>query len=186
MFSEVRRILLMKKLLIFLISFLAVVTMSCSTIYDVRYDYERKTNFAGLKTYDWLVAPEGAEIEPLLQDRLKNAVNTALEGKGLRMTSDDPDFLIAMQTMSKEKVRHSPKAWGYGYGSRWYSHKYRTRTYDEGTLVLDFVDNASKKLIWRGTAQGLVESNMTPEKLDDVVSEAVQKTLKNFPPPTSK
>ena len=102
------------------------------------------------------------------------------------MTSDDPDFLIAMQTMSKEKVRHSPEAWGYGYGLRWHSHKYRTRTYDEGTLVLDFVDTASKKLIWRGTAKGLVESNRTPEELDDLVNEAVKKTLKNFPPPSSK
>ena len=176
----------MKKLLIFLLSFLAAVTMSCSAIYDVRYDYERKTNFAGLKTYDWLVAPKGAEIEPLLQDRLKDAVNTALEAKSLRITSDDPDFLIAMQTMSKEKVRHSPEAWGYGYGSHWHSHKYRTRIYDAGTLILNFVETASKKLIWRGTAQGLVESNMTPEKLDDIVNLAVKKTLKNFPPPTSK
>ena len=176
----------MKDLVILLVSSLTALTMSCSPIYDVRYDYERKTNFAGLKTYDWLVAPKGAEVEPVLQDRLKNAVNTTLEAKGLRMTSEDPDFSIAMQTMSKEKVRHSPEAWGYGYGSRWHSHKYRTRIYDEGTLVLDFVETASKKLIWRGTAQGLVESNMTPEKLDDIVNLAVQKTLKNFPPPTSK
>ena len=177
---------MVKKLLIFLISFIAAITMSCSPIYEVRYDYERKTDFAVLKTYDWLVAPKGVVIDPLLQDRIKNAVNKKLEAKGLRMTSDDPDFLIAMQTTSKEKMRHSPKAWGYGYGSRWHSHKYRTRTYDEGTLVLDFVETASKKLIWRGTAQGLVAFNMTPEKLDYLANQAVQKTLKNFPPPTSK
>jgi hypothetical protein len=53
------------------------------------------------------------------------------------------------------------------------------------SLLLEFVDAKSTELIWRSEAKGFFEANMTPEKLDKFVKEAVQKTLKNFPP-TSK
>ena len=63
--------------------------VSCSSVYDVGYDYDQETNFAGLKTYDWLPVPEGIKVDTLVQERIKNAVNSGLEAKGLRMTSDD-------------------------------------------------------------------------------------------------
>jgi len=176
----------MKNLVIFLVSCLTALTMSCSSIYDVSYDYDKQTNFAGLKTYDWLPVPREVKVDTLVQDRIKNAVNSELEAKGLRMTSDEPDFLIAMHAGTEEKVGYSSDSWGYGYGSYWGGDRYRKYEYEEGTLVLDFVDTTSKKLIWRGTAKVFVDSKMTPEKTDKLVNEAVQKTLKNFPPPAPK
>jgi len=174
----------MKNLVIFLVSFLTALTMSCSSIYDVSYDYDMQSNFTGLKTYDWLAIPKGIKIDTLIQDRIKNAVNTELERKGLRMTSDEPDFLISMHAGKEEKVTYTDH--GYRYGTYWHGPRYSKFKYQEGTLVLDFVDASSKKLIWRGTAKGFVDSNMTPEKRDKLVNEAVQKTLENFPPPAAK
>jgi len=160
--------------------------MSCSSVYDISYDYDKQTNFAGLKTYDWLPVPREVKVDTLVQDRIKNAVNSELEARGLRMTSDEPDFSIAMHAGTEEKVGYSQDAWGYGYGSYWGGGRYRKYEYEEGTLVLDFVDTASKKLIWRGAAKVFVDSKMTPEKIDKLVNEAVQKILKNFPPPAPK
>ena len=171
----------MKNLVTLLFACLIALIVSCSSVYDVGYDYDQETNFAGLKTYDWLPVPEGIKVDTLVQERIKNAVNSGLEAKGLRMTSDTPDFLIAMQAGTEEKVRYVPEHWGYTSGNI-----YRRDEYEEGTLVLDFVDPVSKELIWRGTAAAYVDSKMTPEKIDKLVDEAVEKTLKNFPPPAPK
>ena len=176
----------MKNLVSLLFAFLIALIVSCSSVYDVGYDYDQQTNFEGLKTYAWLPVPKGIRGDTLVQERIKNAVNSELEAKGLRMTSDKPDFLIAMQTMSKERKSYAPQSSGYTYGPSWRGPRYSTYTYEEGTLVLDFLDPTSKKLIWRGTARGVVDSKMTPEKIDKLVNEAVQKTLKNFPPPAPK
>ena len=176
----------MRSQVILLASFLTVLTISCSSIYDISYDYDKQTNFAGLKTYYWSAVPKEAKIDALLQERIKSAIITELAAKGLKLSPDDPDFLIAMQTMKKEKVSYSPQSAGYIYGPYWYGPKYSQYTYEEGTLVLDFVDTVSKKLIWRGTAKGLVDYNMTPAKLDNLVDEAVHKMFENFPPPSPR
>ena len=170
----------MKNLVSLLFAFLIALIVSCSSVYDVGYDYDQQTNFEGLKTYDWLPVPKGIRGDTLVQERIKNAVNSELEAKGLRMTSDEPDFLIAMQAGTEDKVRNVPEHWGYKHT------KSRRVEYEEGTLVLDFVDPASKELIWRGTAKADVDSKMAPEKIDKLVNEAVEKTLKNFPPPAPK
>jgi hypothetical protein len=174
----------MKKVALVLISFLIASSMSCSAIYDVSYDYDRNAEVLELRTYDWLPVPGGAEMDSLLENRIKNSVDNQLESKGLRRTSDHPDFLIAMHAGTEEKVRYTD--WGYHYGPYWRGPSYSKFKYQEGTLILDFVDSRSKQLIWRGVARGFVDSDMTPEKTDKLVNEAVQKILENFPPPSSK
>jgi len=91
------------------------ITISCSPIYSVKYDYDTKTDFASLKTYDWLLIPAKADIDRLNVERIKNAVNSQMEAKGVRKAADNPDFLIASHVGKKEKVRVAD--WGYGYGS---------------------------------------------------------------------
>jgi hypothetical protein len=49
-------------------------------------------------------------------------------------------------------------------------------------LVLDFIDTGSKKVIWKGVATVYLSKDLTPEKIDDIVNEAVEKILVNFPP----
>jgi len=155
--------------------------MGCSSIYDVSYDYDREADFSNLKTYEWMDIPEGVEIDRSVRARVKNAVDKQLETKGFLMNSEEPDFRIAMHTGTEEKVTYTD--WGYSYGSHWYGPAYTKFKYQEGTLLLDFIDARSKKLIWRGEAKGLVEDTISPEKLETLVNDAVQQILKNFPPP---
>jgi hypothetical protein len=56
------------------------------------------------------------------------------------------------------------------------------RQYEEGTLVIDFVDAASRKLVWRGTGSGALESEPTPEETTRGIDRAVAKILEQFPP----
>lgn len=172
--------------------FLLIAVASCSTVYDVQFDYNTKTDFANLKTYNWLPVPEKADIDSLDAMRVQKAVNAEMQAKGLRLTSGIPDFLIAEHLGKKDKV--SVRDWGYNYGPyAGYWGGYRgpmggvsTFQYEEGSLILDFVDPQTKQLIWRGSAKAEVDDVRTPEKREALINEAVQKILKNFPPPSSK
>jgi len=167
---------------------LTIVTGACSPIRSISYDYNRAVDFSGLRTYDWIPIPtEMQEKEALMLERIKKAVNFRLEAKGFRITGGESDFLVATNFGQVEKL----KVYDYGYPyygpSRRYNYgSYHGRVgsfyYREGALVLDFIDTASKEVIWKGVATVYLSKDQTPEKIDDVVNEAVEKILANFPP----
>ena len=166
-------------------------TISCASIYGVQHDYDKQVNFANLKTYGWMPIPDKADIDSLNVQRVKNAVNAEMKAKGLMMTSDNPDFLIAEHLGKKDKVQVTD--WGYGYGPHggywggyWGPGGVSTYEYEEGSLILDFVDAKSKKMIWRGVAKAQIDSADTPEKREKLINEAVNEILKNYPPVPSK
>ena len=156
---------------------LMIVFIGCSQI-SVQHDYDKNADFKSLETYNWLPIPKSIEINRLDIKRIKNAVNTQLEAKGLRMTSDDPDFLIATHINIQDRIDgiNVGESYGYRYGGRLY-------IYEEGTLVLDFLEAQSKNVIWRGVGKGALERNPTPEKREKNINKAVEKILESFPPP---
>jgi hypothetical protein len=176
----------------FLVLFFIGFTVSCSTIYGVKYDFDQQVNFADLKTFDWMPVPEKAGINSLVVQRVKNAVNAELKAKGLMMTSNNPDFLIAQHLGKKDKVQVTD--WGYDYGPHggyWGGYwgaagGVSSYNYEEGSLILDFVDAKSKKMIWRGAAKAEVQNADTPEKSEKLINEAVKEILKKYPPSSSK
>ena len=173
----------------------------CSTL-EVRYDYDPKADFAGLKTYDWLEEPKKPTGDPriddntILKSRVHTAVDSALAAQGFRQVETDPDFLVAyhvsldrrqsVQTLNSY-YGYGP-GWGYGYGA-YYRPGYwagppetYVYEYEEGTLILDIVDPETKELIWRGSAQDEVSFKSSPEKDQKQLDQAVTKMLENFPP----
>ena len=182
----------MKAIKIFLVLFFFCFTTSCS-IYGVRYDYDQQTDFVEFKTFNWMQVPEKAGIDSFVVQRVKNAVNTELKAKGLVMISKNPDFLIAEHLGKKDKVQVMD--WGYNYGAYGSYRRYggfrgsrsiSTSQYEEGILILDFVDAKSRKLIWRGTAKARVQNVDTPEKSEKIINAAVKKILKKYPPSSAK
>ena len=173
----------MKAIHAFFVLFLMGFVVSCSTIYGVQYDYDKQADFNSLKTYDWMTVPEKADIDSLKVERVKKAVNAELQAKGLMMTSNNPDFLIAEHLGKKDKVQVTN--WGYNYdqyGMDLGPQGVDTYQYEEGSLILDFVDAKSNKMIWRGVAKAEIDNVDTPEKKEKLINEAVQEILKNFPP----
>ena len=58
--------------------------------------------------------------------------------------------------------------------------------FEEGSLILDFVDPESNKLIWRGSAKAQIDSVDTPEKREKLINAAVNEILGKYPPSSSK
>ena len=200
----------MKAINIFLFLFIIYFTISCSTIYNVQYDYDINVNFARLKTYDWLPIHEEADISSLDIKRIRNSVNSQLKTKGLKITSDNPDFLIVVHVGKEQKLNITN--WGYGYwpyggywggygygpygrswrgyygpywgywGGYWEPGRVSIYEYEEGSLILDFVDAKTKELIWHGSAKAIVGNEKTPEERQKKIYETVQKILEKYPP----
>jgi hypothetical protein len=161
--------------------------IGCSPIYNVSYDYDRNVEFRTLRTYGWLPVPEKATVNNLDLNRIKKAVDNEMKARGLRISSDNPNFFVAGHLVKKDKVNVTN--WGYGfspYGRYWGRGGFSVYQYEEGTLIIDLVDANSKNLVWRGVAKADVEVATTPEKRDKLINGAVQKILNNFPPPVVK
>lgn len=172
----------MKLIRLLIISSLMVVAFGCSTV-SYQYDYDKKVDFASLKTFSFMPVPAQANISTLNVKRIQDAVRTQLEFKGYTMIPDNPDFLIAMHlTKERKKLVIVDRGYSYGSGSYWGTGFSREFEYEEGTFVLDFVDTQSKELIWRGVAKGEIRDDLSPEKRIKRINEVAQEILSNFPP----
>lgn len=172
----------MKKASIILVLALLVYVVSCGPSISVNHDYDPAYNFTNLKTYNWIkiTVPEGAS--ELVIKRFMNAIDKELETKGMTKVSEDPDFLIAVQGLSQTKMNVTDYGYSYGPYRRWGTGGVDISTYEEGTVLLDFVDGKSKEMFWRGTATGTAEPGLSAEKQEQKFAMTASKLLSKFPP----
>ena len=149
----------------------------------VQTDWDKNKNFASYHTYYW------AKVEspnPLMNQRLQDAVDAQLEKKGWSKQQAGGDVAVIALGMSSTKkdlnTFYSGTGWGYG---GWGAGGMGTSTttvneYREGTLVLDMYDSNSRQLLWRGTATDTMSDK--PEKNEKKLNKAVEKMFDKFPP----
>jgi len=116
------------------------------------------------------------QISESIEELIHNVVNNQLGSKGYKLVSKNPDFSIVAKVGTKDE---------YWYGSGYYGYRYAHKI-EAGTLLLDFVNNREYRLIWRSEAVAVLDFSYSSEKLDKLVSEAVEKIFKEFPPPSSQ
>jgi hypothetical protein len=131
----------------------------------------------------------GAEVTDLTVKRVRAAVENELAEKGYSPDARNPDFLIAIRGGKEKRVDVVDGGYAYrgydhdNYGYYHPHHRIDVYQYEEGTLILDFVDAGSRELIWRGTVTRVIDPNATRKKRVQMVNEAVGKVLETFPPP---
>jgi hypothetical protein len=165
---------------------LAASTSGCSSI-STSYDYDDTYDFSRLHTYSWLPVPTDQKQNELILKRVKTELSAGLADRGYREAKGKADFRLAIHMGTERRVQVDD--WGYAYGRHYGfggAGRLEVYEYDEGTLIVDMVDAGTKKLFWRGTARKTVDPGATPEKITATVQEAVDKILKNFPPPQAK
>ncbi len=170
----------MKNLIIF--SFVCALgfLLSCSSI-QVNQDYDDAFDFSKLKTFDFFPSNPGSKMSQLNERRVKKALDAQLTAKGYSKFSTNPDFLIALHSGAQQKTDIN----NYGYGLGWHGWGMGgvdVYQYEEGTLIVDFIDSKSKNLVWRGTARSILPNNPSPEQATDLINKVVAKILEKFPP----
>src|SRR5258708_6185328 len=152
---------------------------------QVKTDYDRSANFSQYKTYSW---EKVQTQDPLLVDRIKEAVNAALTAKGWTPVASGGNVAIVAIEMTKNQRTLNTFYDGFGGGWRWGGGFGNATTtvdnYQVGTLVVDLFDANTKKVIWRGSSSDTLSDNsgQNIKNLD----KGVQKMFDHLPPGAKK
>jgi len=181
----------------FWIVLILVMLQACSGI-QVSQDFEQGFDFSGLKTFTWQSNENnewGLTNNDLVDRRIRNAIeNTLTANQFTRDGSGNPDFLASYDLAVEQRISSSNVSGGVSmgrstrgrHGSIGISTGSQISTYDQGTLVIDVVDVASDKLVWRGVSSQALPDLSDPQRLTDRVNETVAAILKQFPPGRGK
>jgi len=166
----------------------------------VQSDFDPSANFTSLHTYAWFAAeqPKSGDVRvdnPLLDTRVRAAVENALNSRGYIESDANPDFyLIYHAAVSKEievtttRTAVYPPGW-YGWhhvAPPVWVERQVPYTYDKGTLIVDIVDAKDQKLVWRGSIQAELDKTATPQQRRSRLDAAVSEMMAQFPPKPTK
>lgn len=189
----------MKRLSCFVIvGALLIICGGCSTL-NVSADYNPAYDFTKLKTYAWLDSDKAPGNDArvnndLIKDRVQVAVERTLTTRGYVKTSPElADFNVSWlgaidKKLQMESIDHFYSPYGYGALIRdpyWGASAMKTvttREFEVGTLIVDILDPAGHKLIWRGTGKDRIRGTGDPEKITRGINEAVTAIMESFPP----
>lgn len=124
-------------------------------------------------------------LSPIVDRRIERAIEQTLLAKGLDQGCANPDFRVTFNTVTKTKTELTDLGVGpspfrrhpyYGYSG---FSRVDINQYEEGTFIIDIIDNISKELVWRGAyTKRLGWSAPT----DEEVTAIVRDILDTFPP----
>ena len=191
---------MMRRLL--LLSVLVGTTSACVPSPKIGYDFDRSTDFSGYHTYAWLSGDQEKTGDrradsSTVDMRIRIAVGTQLRLKGYQpLAEGQPDFYVAYHVGLKDSSASiSSQYYSDGMAGHAFAHSADSRSagkstpatsetpsYLSGTLLIDIVDAASQKLVWRGTAAGEVDPGLTSQQRDERTKSIVSKILSHFPP----
>ncbi len=152
---------------------------------DVKYNYMPGTDFSKYHTYAWAPSPGNIHPDQIVDQEIKQAVDTQLAQKGLTKTTGTPDVYVDYQIAVDQERQWN--GWGMGGGLRFGGMASATSsTINIGSLIVDMYDVAAKTLIWRGDATKTVSTSSNQQKNIENLNKGVAKMMKNYPPPAKK
>lgn len=166
----------------------ALALTACATTMTAGSHVDRALDFARYRTWNWGPAdtlPTGdarLDANPFFLDHVQGAVEKGLAARKLKGPNPDaPALLIHFHASINQQIDVN------GIDSRrGYCDNACTEgivQYEAGTLVLDFIDAETNRLIWRGWAQDTVEGVLDNEdRMAKKIDEAVAKMLARLPP----
>ena len=160
---------------------------------DVRYNFDKETDFSKFKTYKWVVIKGATPVDDLIDKQIKTAIDDQLATKGLtKAEGEDANLLVGYQTAvgTEKQFTSYDSGWGYGpgwYGGGWYGGgggmtTGQTSTIYKGQLAVDMYDSAGHDLVWRGVVSKTLDPEAKPEKRQKNLTKALTKLFKNYPP----
>ena len=186
----------MKRIAFFSIA-LFLLGLGTAVAQDVRYNFDKGTDFSKFKTYKWVPIKDAPKLDNIREKQITDTIDNELAMKGLVKTeADTADLYVGYQVgISTEKEFTSYNSdWGYGpgwYGGGWYGGgggitTGQTSTIYIGQLALDMNDAKNKMMVWRGVVSKTIDPKAKPDKQQKNLTKAVAKLMKNYPPPPPK
>ena len=150
---------------------------------QVKTDYDHNANFGEYKTFSW---EKVQTQDPLLVNRIKEAVNAVLAAKGWPAVDSGGDISVVAMEITRNQQTLNTFYDGFGGGWRWRGFggfgdaTTTTETYQVGTVVVDLFEAKTKNLIWRGSSSDTLSNNA--DRNTKNLDKGVQKMFAHFPP----
>jgi len=179
----------MKKYLIILSYF--IFTVGCAPVLRVHTDYDKQVDFSKYKTFSFYgFTDKTSGMSELNRNRIIAAIKAEMVNHGFKEVDANPDLYVNATTILKEKTQiSSTNYYGYGgvyrpyyWGPGYSGNDYNMYTYNEGSLIIDIIDGASKNLVWQSTGNQQIDIPLKDP--DTVIPNAVKLILAKFPPTT--
>jgi hypothetical protein len=153
---------------------LAALLAACAGI-PVATDYDEGTEFL---FYTSFAVPAGVvgRVETLADARIRKAVVDGLTAKGLaEAPAGKADLLVRWHTRFRRRVILSDPF----PGPFWAPRRMDVYHVREGVLTIELIDRAQGRVVWQGTATGVVQD---PERNRENIRRAVAAILAKYPP----
>jgi hypothetical protein len=177
------------------LTLLFLLAASTALAQDVRYNFDKNTDFSKLKTYKWVTLKDAPKVNDIVEKQIKAAVDAQLATKGLTKVDDDSaNIYVGYQAGVGQEKQFTSFNSDWGYGGGWYRGGWyggaggmstttgQTSTIYIGQLAVDMYDSANRDLVWRGVASKTINPKAKPDKQEKNLTKAVAKLLKNYPP----
>ena len=185
---------------------LALLLSACETM-QVSHDYNPAVDFAKFRSWAW--KDPAVKYQPnnpmlrsdLTEQRILQAISGQLDQRGLRPAAagSKPDLQVQAWLIVANRQEQVVTNYGYGgpwggpwggyWGGPWEGYwgapmynETRNVVYQVGTLQIDLIDAKDGKLVWRGSAEKVIDSSPTPTERSAAINEAVTKILSTYPP----
>lgn len=152
-------------------------TVSCaSTTNPAKDEAMPAVDISRFGTYDWIdeARDDSEEARRLLErfpqvdEIVANTVDSLLQAKGYAKSSSNPDFRVTYLLAVEDRLVSG-------------QNRNRARQFREGTLIVDFVDPATDKIIWTGSGDGIVEERRSALQRRRLVEQGLQRIFEFLP-----
>jgi hypothetical protein len=167
----------------------------------IGYDYDPGANFSSYHKYEWMQGKQEKTGDRRVDNsqldiRIRTTIGAQLHMKGYTAANERPDFYVAYYVRLSDMAPDVTSQYlSEGMAGGAFIHSIDTRSSSNantegndapsslaGTLLIDIIDAASNKLVWRGTAAGAVDPGLTSQQRDERIRTTVRSVLSNFPP----
>ena len=168
---------------------------------EVKTEKDPAADFRKIRTYAWLpaapmvrhTAPDAVTNPTLSQEALGPhivaAVDRELTARGLTQAPEDSaDVHVVYFAALTQGFNSTYLGEYYGYATGWGSPipsalapTTSVSAFEKGTVLIDIVDRASKRAIWRGSMVTKVHQDRTLDQRIKRINEATERIFKKFP-----
>ncbi|MCU1741858.1 MULTISPECIES: DUF4136 domain-containing protein [Pseudomonas] len=175
----------------------AVLLSACETT-QVNHDFDASRDFAGYRSWSWKepalqYRPDDPRIKSdITEQRIRQAVGEQLDQRGLRpaVVGGKADVKVQAYLIVDNRQQQVSTNYGGGWGGPWHGGFWggpgytetRSVDYQVATIQVDLLDGKDGKLVWRGSAEQMVNDGATPAERSAAINQAVTKLMTAYPP----
>ncbi len=168
----------------------------CASGPKIQTDYDPSVDFSQYRTFGFFnpMSIEGEHYSTLFGQAFRESIGREMRALGY-VESDNPDLGINVSAKIREKTKVTTSADPYmsggyytyrrGYYDPWMSYGYGTTThvsqYTEGTVNIDIVDMAQKRMVWEGIAIGRVKEGRSNAEVREAIDDGVTEMFAGYP-----